>query len=212
MSSKLKASEKAFHKYEYLAQKYASKIYSYEELSFEYEDLLQEFRIKIFTSIKAYGKRLLRFRRGEDTKPVPLRYYLEAACSNKYRDFIKFISRENHKMRIDDIKFDFGVEQEDDIDPSRNRFIVKGVNLLEGLTGKERAIFSLFLRGYNMNFLNKVYFSNAQEKRMKKEVKRYDEPFTAADIVEMQKKKLISKYGNELRSSNKVYQTYNFED
>ena len=49
MNSKLKASEKAFHKYEYLAQKYASKIYSYEELSFEFEDLLQEFRIKIFT-------------------------------------------------------------------------------------------------------------------------------------------------------------------
>ena len=40
MNSKLKASEKAFHKYEYLAQKYASKIYSYEELSFEFEEEL----------------------------------------------------------------------------------------------------------------------------------------------------------------------------
>lgn len=213
MNSKLRASEKAFHKYEYLAQKYASKIYSYEELSFEFEDLLQEFRIKIFTSIKAYGKRMLRFRRGEDTKPVPLRYYLEAACSNKYRDFIKYISRENHKVRIDDINFDFGVDQENDIDPSRNRFIVRGVNLLEGLTGKERAVFSLFLRGYNMNFLNKVYFSNAQEKTAKKSViNSDDEPFTPADIIEMQKQKIISKYGNELRSSKRVYQTYDFED
>ena len=53
----MKQSEKLYLKYEYLAKKYANKIFSYEELSFEYEDLLQEFRIKIFTSLKSYGRR-----------------------------------------------------------------------------------------------------------------------------------------------------------
>ena len=88
----MKQSEKLYLKYEYLAKKYANKIFSYEELSFEYEDLLQEFRIKIFTSLKSYGRRYAKFRRGEASKPVPLRFYLEAACSNKARDFIKYIS------------------------------------------------------------------------------------------------------------------------
>ena len=50
-------SEILYSRYEYLAGKYASKIFAYEQLSFEYEDLLQEFRVKIFTSIKAYAVR-----------------------------------------------------------------------------------------------------------------------------------------------------------
>ena len=44
----MRASERLYLKYEYLAKKYANKIFSFEELAFEYEDLLQEFRIKIF--------------------------------------------------------------------------------------------------------------------------------------------------------------------
>ena len=156
----MKQSEKLYLKYEYLAKKYANKIFSYEELSFEYEDLLQEFRIKIFTSLKSYGRRYAKFRRGEASKPVPLRFYLEAACSNKARDFIKYISRENHKVSIDDINYDFGTESDSEINPSDNKFIINDVNLLEGLTGKERSAFSLYLRGYKITFIRKVYFSN----------------------------------------------------
>ena len=53
MNANKKTSELLYEKYEYLAKKHAAKIYSYEELSYEYEDLIQEFKIKIFTSIKA---------------------------------------------------------------------------------------------------------------------------------------------------------------
>ena len=49
--------EKLYLKYEYLAKKYAGLISSYELLSFTREDLEQEFRIKIFTTIKKYGVR-----------------------------------------------------------------------------------------------------------------------------------------------------------
>ena len=38
MNSKLRASERAYQKYEYLAQKYASKIYSYEPNEFVVEN------------------------------------------------------------------------------------------------------------------------------------------------------------------------------
>lgn len=209
----MKPSERIYSKYEYLAKKYASKIFSYEALSFEYEDLVQEFRLKIFTSIKAYGRRYARYMRGEAARPVPIKYYLEAACGNKARDFMKFISREGYKVRIDDINYDYGVENDSLTDTRSNRFIVNGVNLLEGLSGKERAVFSLFLRGYNTNFLRKVYFSNAKEKALKKAVvESGDEPIDVTDVIEMQKQYLIKHYGSALLEQKKVYASYSVDD
>lgn len=209
----MKPSERIYLKYEHLAKKYASKIFSYEALSFEYEDLVQEFRLKIFTSIKAYGRRYARFLRGEASRPVPLKYYLEAACGNKARDFMKFISREGYKMRIDDINYDYGVESDSFTDTRTNRFFVNGVDLLEGLTGKERAVFSLFLRGYNTNFLRKVYFSNAKEKALKKQViEEGDEPIDVTDIIEAQRRYLITRYGSALLEQRKVYSSYNVDN
>ena len=209
----MKPSEKLYMKYEYLAKKYAARIYAYEELSYEFEDLVQEFRLKIFTSIKAYGRRYARYRRGEDSKPVHIKYYLECACGNKMRDFVKYISRENYKVRIDDVNFDFGVENETDIDVDKNKFIIRGIDMLEGLRGKGRAVFSLFLRGYNMNVLNKVYFSTKQEKNEKKKIlESGDEPFGPTDIIEMQKDRLLKKYGKELQEATRVYRQVSNND
>lgn len=212
MGKNIKISEELYFRYEYLANRYASKIFSYEELSFEFEDLVQEFKIKIFTSIKSYGRRWAKYRRNEATKPVPIKYYLEAACSNKMRDFMKYISRENYKIRIDDIHYDYGVEDDTNISPEKNKFIVKGVDLLEGLTGKERAVFSLFLRGYNTKILNKVYFNNDEKKMRKQVIDSGDEPFTVADIIEMQKSYLIQKYGSDLLQQKKVYSSYSLDE
>jgi DNA-directed RNA polymerase specialized sigma24 family protein len=212
MDKNIKISEKLYFRYEYLANRYASKIFSYEELSFEFEDLVQEFKIKIFTSIKSYGRRWAKYRRNEATKPVPIKYYLEAACSNKMRDFMKYISRENYKTRIDDIHYDYGVEDDTNISPEKNKFIVKGVDLLEGLTGKERAVFSLFLRGYNTKILNKVYFNNDEKKIRKQVIDSGDEPFTVTDIIEMQKSYLIQKYGSDLLQQKKVYSSYSLDE
>ena len=207
-----KMSELLYNRYEYLAKKYASKIFSYEELSFEFEDLVQEFRIKIFTSIKSYGRRWGKYRRNEASKPVPIRFYLEAACSNKTRDFMKYISRENYKTRIDDINYDFGVEDDTNISPEENKFFVNGIDLLEGLDGKERAIFSLFLRGHSAKLLSKVYFNNKDKKIRKQVIDRGDEPLEVSDIIEMQKSFLIKKYGNELLQQRKVYSSYSLDN
>lgn len=212
MSKDVKISEQLYHRYEYLAKKYASKIFSYGQISFEYEDLVQEFKIKIFTSIKSYGKRWNKYLKNEASKPVPIRYYLEAACSNKMRDFIKYISRENYKVRIDDISYDFGIENDTDVLPSKNRFIVNGVDLLEGLRGKDKAVFSLFLRGYNKKILTKVYFSNTGSKGKKKAVDKNGEPLTINSVIENQKKFLIEKYGDDLSQQRKVYSSYNLDE
>ena len=126
---------------------------------------------------------------------------------------MKYISKENHKLRIDDINYDFGVEDDYKIDTKANRFIVRGVDLLEGLHGKEKLVFSLYLRGYNVSFINKVYFSTKQEKNKRKEIiSNGDNPFGPTDIIEMQKSRLLSKYGNDLRQSQKVYHSFKIED
>ena len=203
----MKASEKLYLKYEYLAKKYANRIYSYQELSFEYEDLLQEFKLKIFTSIKAYARRWKRYKNEGYAKPVPLKYYIEAALSNKSKDFLKFIQKENYKVRMDDINFDFGIEKNSEIIPEKNIFMINGVDLLENLTGVERSIFSLFLRGYSTRILAKVY-----KTKVNKENLEDDEPFDFTDIIEIQKQYLITKYGNELIKHTTVYQSYNFEE
>lgn len=205
----MRPSEKLYQEYEFLARKYANKIFSYHEISFEYADLLQEFRIKIFTSIKSYGRRWSKYRKGEAPRPVPIRYYLEAACGNKARDFIKYISRENHKVSIDEINYDFGVEDNNSVDPTANKFIVNGVDLLEGLSGKERAVFSLYLRGYNLTFLRKVYNSKESKQRV---VANGDELIDVKDIIEIQKEFLIKKYGSELMKSQQVYSSYSVDE
>ena len=125
---------------------------------------------------------------------------------------MKYISRENYKMRIDDIHYDYGVEDDTNISPEKNKFIVKGVDLLEGLTGKERAVFSLFLRGYNTKILNKVYFNNDEKKMRKQVINSGDEPFTVADIIEMQKTYLIQKYGSDLLQQKRVYSSYSLDE
>ena len=197
--------EQLYLKYEYIAKRYAGQINSYECLAFTKEDLEQEFKIKIFTSIKSYGKRWGAYRRGEAKKPVALRYYLETACANKRKDFMKYIERENVKCSIDDINYDFGIEDRSFISPETNEFIVRDINLLEHLEGIEKTIFSMFVRGYDMRTLARIFSAkvNNTKSEAKEEVKV---------IIETQKQYLINKYGNELTQQTRVYSSYSLDD
>lgn len=152
----MKAPEKAYKELEFLAVKYANKLYSYEELSLERDDLLQEFRLKIFTSIKAYGRRWLAYRRGTAARPVPLRYYVECACSNKCTDLMRAIRKENHKLRIDQTAYDCGIEDIVQTEPELNRFVINGVDVLANLTGMKRVIFSLHIRGRSRGMMARM--------------------------------------------------------
>ena len=197
--------EKLYLKYEYLAKKYAGLISSYELLSFTREDLEQEFRIKIFTTIKKYGVRWGKYRRGEISKPVALKYYIETACSNKRKDFMKYIEREGGKVYIDDINYDFGVEEGSIIAPESNTFIVRDVDVLEGLEGIERSIFSLFVRGYDKRALARVYSAKVNITKSESLVK-------VTKIIDDQRQYLLDTYGDELTKQKQVYSSYNLDD
>jgi len=209
MEIKKQMSEVLYDRYEHLAKKYANKIYSYSELSYQYEDLLQEFKIKIFTSIKSYGKRWRKYKLEGYAKPVPLKYYLEAACSNKSKDFMKYIARENYKVRMDDIEYDFGSDIDTCIVPEENKFILNGINLLEGLTGMNRVVFSLYLKGCTNKIISKVYNNSEPIKGV---MYNDDDPFTPDEIIEMHKEFLLTKYGSELHREREIYRTYSHED
>lgn len=193
------SAEKIYFKYEHLAYKYANKIHSYEQLSFEYEDLVQEFKIKIYTSIIAYAKKWKKHVEFGYIRPVPIQFYLESACLNKVKDFMKYITNEGYKVRIDDTDFDYGTISDSRVDSGKNEFILNGVDVLENLTGKYRAAFSMYLRGYTKNQIDKVIRDNDR-----------DDDFTTEDIIELQKDFLIKKYGEStLKNTSQVIYSYN---
>jgi DNA-directed RNA polymerase specialized sigma24 family protein len=206
METGKRMAETLYLRYECLAKKYAHSLNDFDKIAFTREDLIQEFRIKIFLSIKAYGRKWKKYRDGEVSKPIPLRHYLESACRNKCKDFMKYITRESCKCSIDEVNYDFGVNEDSYINVSTNTFVVHDIDLLEGLTGIQRSIYSLYLRGHNKVFLSKVYKS-------KMGVEKSAEAREAVEqIIEDQKNFLLGKYGNDLTQKTTVFSSYQIED
>lgn len=197
----LKQREEIFKKYEYLADRYASKIFSYDQLSLEYEDLLQEFRLKILTSIEAYTNRWKKHIKEGYAKPTPIRFYLEAACSSKAKDFMKYITRENHKVRMDDIDYDYGLISDCQMDDSTNTFILNGIDLLENLSGKQRIAFSMYLKGFNNKKIDKVINNKITTIANEK-----------PKVVQKQIDYLLKNYGSELTQESQVYEYFNLTE
>lgn len=209
----MKPSERLYHRYEYLAVNFANKLHSYENTSLEKCDVLQELKIKIYTSIKAYARRWKKYRADEARKPVPLKNYLCAALGNRTTDLMRKITLHNNKVRMSVVDYDYGRIQDSQISPEGNNFIVNGVDLLERLSGKERLIFSMFLRGYNVGKLNRLYYSTEEEKKNRRLlIESGDTPITAKDIIENQQKYLISNYGSDLLQHRQMYSTYKLQD
>ena len=206
METGKRMAETLYLRYEYLTKKYVYSLNDFDKIAFTREDLIQEFRIKIFLSIKSYGRKWKKYRDGEVSKPIPLRHYLESACRNKCKDFMKYIERESCKCSIDEVNFDFGVNEDSYIDVSSNTFVVHDIDLLEGLTGIKRSIYSLYLRGHNKVFLSKVY-------RSKMGVEKSAEAKEAVEqILEDQKNYLLGKYGNDLTQKTTVFSSYQIDD
>jgi hypothetical protein len=215
MERKQKASEVLYKKYEYLAKQFAGKVFSYEQLGLEYDDVLQEFRIKLFTTLQTYGKAWAAWRKGErEYKPSPLVLYIKGALHMKVLDFVKLISRNKNKIRIDDIDFDFGILDEVICDTAENQFKINDVDLLEGLANKERVVFSLYLKGFERKLITRVYYSTKEEKAKKRAIENDDDrAITVGDIIEQQRAFLIEKYGEVLLDRRKdVYYSYSYRD
>lgn len=153
---------KWYNRYEYLATKYAHQIFESRKIGFDYEDLLQEFKMKIYTSIIAYSRKWEKWKLTGKYKPIHVEMYIKSALVNLTKDFMKQISTTEYKtVSVEQDGFDYGLltsmESHIVINSSYCKCEINGVDLLEGLTDMESRCFMLFLRGHTIGKLNKIF-------------------------------------------------------
>jgi DNA-directed RNA polymerase specialized sigma24 family protein len=154
--------QKYIKQFEPLAKQYASKVFNYERTGYEKSDIVQEFRIKIYTSLLAYGQKWAEFKRTGRYKPVPLEYYIKTAMVNKFKDLVKQFNQ-NDVSNVDKVSFE-GVDigehntMESDIDMTKLRVVINEVDCLEELKDKnQKRCFILYLKGFTITELKKLF-------------------------------------------------------
>ena len=148
--------EKLYAKYSYLAKRYAQQLYNTHRVGLEIQDIEQELSIKIFTSIKAYAKKI-----ASGQKTVPLVNYIQTALNNKLRDYIKKIQNTTPITPLacgEEDGVDFGFQRETNfIDLKKKTANIGGVDLYEGLKGIEKTVWTLILKGHTVEELSKKF-------------------------------------------------------
>lgn len=153
--------EKFYLKYEWMANNYANQIFNYKRFGYQYDDLLQELRIKIYTSILSYAKKWQEYKQTNRYKPVPLKFYIKTALINRTKDFIKQFNQEivENVDKIPIENFDYGIYSTMDskIDLSKLICTINGIDLFYQMVGNQRRCFALFLKGFPIYKLNKIF-------------------------------------------------------
>lgn len=156
--------EKLYAKYDYLAQEYARKINNPELYGYEREDIVQEFRLKIYTSIMSYAKRFAEYKATGKYEPVPLEFYLRSALNNHKKDyFAKFgKSISKNSMSIQNVEFDVGIDNNLDLDFTvclkTKQMVIGGFDCLKGLSDVERQAFLFYThKGMTLKEIDKLF-------------------------------------------------------
>lgn len=150
-----------FKKFEPLAEKYARQIFDSYKISLEFEDLKQEFLLKIYTSIIGYAHYYEK-RKQQNYEPWPIHMYLQKALVNKKKDFIRLIQESPNKiLSVEHHAFDYAVyhtmESSVTLNQKEVRCEINGIDLLEGLDNNEARCFMLYLKGYSIGKLVKLF-------------------------------------------------------
>jgi hypothetical protein len=164
-------SEKLFHKYEHLAKFYAKKLFNEHRIGMAQEDLEQEFRLKLFEVILAYGRSLNRFDDTGDRKPIPLKFYIKSSLNKFKTDFIAKIESERSRVvesSIHTVSFDYSTFNDNIIklDYLKGEFVINGFNLLQGLEGKHKWAFILFCKGFDIDRLTAIFGADFNVKKI----------------------------------------------
>lgn len=153
---------KYYQRFEYLATYYARQIFEAGKIGFEFDDLVQEFRIKIYTSIIAYATKWRKYKLSGLYKPIAIEYYIKSALSNRAKDFIREIKEIPYtNISVEQDGFDYGklhtIESHIIINDKVCKCEINGVDLLEGLTDWEARVFMLYLKGFTIGKLCKIF-------------------------------------------------------
>lgn len=168
--SKQSISEKLFKKYEFLALEYAKKVFNYQRLAMEVDDIKQEFRIKLYQVILAYGRSMSRFKETGMMEPIPLEFYIRSSMNNFRVDFIKEIESDKSKTlyQSHNEEHDFAYYNNDmiNIDFTNNVMEINGFDMLQSLKGIEKNIFCMYCKGVEMEKLVKMFNKVADVKEV----------------------------------------------
>jgi len=161
---------KLYKEYEYLANIYAKKLFSFERIGYEREDIVQDLKLKILTSLRTYKLKWKEFERTGRYKPIPVLYYLRTALINRVKDLMTQISKEN-LVFVEEFKTDVGFADDFTlIDFKKQKIIVREVDFLAGLFGNEKPAFLLYLKGYPINYIQKLFKKEKINLIVKKQV------------------------------------------
>lgn len=161
--------KRIYLRYEFLAEQYASKLFGYDSLGIglERQDIVQECKIKIYTSIISYIKKWSEYKKTGRYKPVPILFYLQLCLNNKIKDLIKQMNKGSDRnsekslsyISIQDCSFDVGIEynMDNDIDFQKLKVVINGVDLFQGLNTKQKISYLLYLKGYRIQEINKIF-------------------------------------------------------
>lgn len=142
--------EKLYNQYAHLAEIYAKRISSYESLGFEKDDIVQDLRVKIYTCILSYGKAYSEYLATGKYKPVPIKIYITSGLLNLLRDKYEYLRRRKHEAQsfsFQQDQIDVGEHIEEKYNLS-NKYELCGVDLCMGLSGTEKLIFQMYLKGH----------------------------------------------------------------
>jgi hypothetical protein len=154
---------KFYNKYEHLASTYAKQIFNYERYGYEKADIVQEFKIKLYTSIISYAEKLQEYKETGKYKPVPIEFYLKSAMVNKVKDFVRKFNTEDvantNKISIQDNNFDYSVynDMASELDLKNHVCVINGVDLLENLALLEKFVFVLYLKGHTIREIKRKF-------------------------------------------------------
>lgn len=203
MAKNRKTTERLYSRYEYLANAYAKKIYDFERLGWEREDVVQEFRAKIWYSIKRYVKKWKEYKETGKYKPVPLPFFIQSNLNRLIIDLTKKINgyyvdsqgkgqkRINGVVSMAEVNFDMGIEDSmTTIDMAKDKVIVRGVDFLQGLSKNEKKVFKMFLKGHTIKNITAMMpgldvssIINKQKTQLKKHEQELLEPSFSVKFV-----------------------------
>lgn len=174
----MKNAESLFNKYEYLAEMYAKKIFNYNILGYDQQDVIQEFRIKMYEIILAYGRSIEKRKERGMIRPVPIPFYIKAALSNFVNDYIKKIKNQELTFS-NELKFDTQRDyaefnpNESVIDPVAGEYSIGGFDLLAPLEGVDKKIFVMYLKGTPTSKLKNAFNKVTDVEEVIREHKKY---------------------------------------
>jgi hypothetical protein len=162
-------------RYEPLVKQYANKVWNLHKLGMERVDLEQEIRLKMIELIDAYTLKFAAFKRGEAVKPIPLQFYLKSGFSNFLKDLTKKISNVRVSTSIDMNcdSLDYAMVEGSHFVKGEKGYEVNGFPINDGLTGKEKEAFDMYVEGFNYREIKKILGFNPSKivKRQREHIK-----------------------------------------